>query len=302
MTHDLHIRELPAPDPIGQGVLDIAVAPDGMSYAACVGKTLTVARWSDGSTIETLDAPTPIEALSFSPRGDRLAYACRDGAIHFLALNGNAKQDSLGSELGGYYELAWSADGAYLAASHYEPLVSLFDLADSRTERVLDPEIFSDEGRTAVAFSPDSTRLVSTAFNTLVSWPLPQGRSRKASLRKHAFIVDTAFAPSGRLVATLTEFADVTQLHVWSDELRKKKTIDIAALAPRLAWSADSALIAVIQHEAPGLTLWNPVTLDRSSLKVEEVDLPLAVLAAHPERTAFIAGSDQGALLIWEAS
>jgi WD40 repeat protein len=298
MSRDLHIRRLPD---VASSVADVVIAPDGRLYAVGFGTTMVVAEWSTGSVIQTYDVGATVEALAFSPDGARVAGACSNGEIQLVALQGSSAKSVMSSDNGGYRELAWSPNGSLLAAGHYEPLVTVFDLSGAGDPVTLDPEIFSDEGRTAVAFAPDSATLLSTAFNVVVRWTVSGWKRKKLALKEHAFFVDTAFSPDGECIAALAETEGRMKLHVWGAAgAGRGRTVELSGFAPRLAWSADNGLVATIVRGTPGLSLWDSNSLEPGAITVETVDMDLSALAAHPRQTAFIAGSEQGQLLIWE--
>ena len=301
MTITLSARELAAAASGRAAIADVAVAPDGATFAACLGRTLVIADWTSGREIARRDLPATVEAIAFAPDGLRIAAACADGDVALLEVPALAELGRLSSDNGGYRDLAWSTDGACLAAGHYEPLVSVFELAGTAAPTTLDPQIFSDEGRTAVAFAPDGKTLASTAFNAILSWSLPGMKKRKLALREHAFLLDLAFAGDGHALAGIAETEGRMALHLWTGDAAKKLgKIDLPGFSQRLAWSADGTLVAVTERDTPGLSLWDPAALVRSDASVQPVEMAMSAVAAHPRRLAFVAGSEDGRLVIWE--
>jgi len=241
-------------------------------------------------------------ALAFAPDGSRMACACDDGSIHLLDVTGLCEAQVLASEHGGYYEIAWSPDGRRIAGAHIDPLVSLFDLSGSEPAKTLDPKIFSDEGRTAVAFSPDGAILASTGYNAIPRWSAGGQRLKRLGVKGYTFFLDIAFAPDASAVAAIAETEGRMTLHFWTaDGARKIGKIALPGFSARVAWSSDSSFVAVTESETPGLSLWSPQSLARSEISVHGVSMDMAALAAHPARRAFIAGSEHGQLVIWEA-
>lgn len=301
MTAILQPRVLAAMDPGRAAIADVAVAPDGTRYAACYAQTLVIADWSGDAVRAQVQLEAAAAAVIFSPDGDRLACACADGKIRLFDAAGKRLPEELTAQHGGFYEIAWSGNGKWIAGGHYEPLVSLFDASGKASPKTLDPGIFSDEGRTSVAFSPDDATLASTAYNSILRWSLTGAKRKKLAVKEHAFFIDVAFAPDSSACAAIAETESRMALHVWDDEgSRKRGRVDLPGFSQRLAWSADSRWVAVIERAAPSLSLWNAQSLERSDVVVTGVDMPMSALAANPQRTAFIAGSEQGQLVIWE--
>jgi WD40 repeat protein len=230
-----------------------------------------------------------------------MACACDDGSIHLLDPTGLGEVDVLTSEQGGYYDVAWSPDGNRIAGGHFEPLVSLFDLSRRGPATTLDPNVFSDEGRTAVAFSPDGSILASTAYNAILRWSASGRRRKKLGVKAYTFFLDVAFAADASAFAAIAGTESRMTLHFWNaDGSRKLGRVALPGVSSRLAWSADSRFVAVTERETPGLSLWSPQSLGRSEISVGGVDMAIAALAAHPAQRAFIAGSEHGQLVIWE--
>ncbi|HTB87036.1 MAG TPA: WD40 repeat domain-containing protein [Steroidobacteraceae bacterium] len=287
----------------GRAITDIAVTSDGETFAVCFDHeaTLAVASWAAGTQICQITAPSTVEAIAFAPDGGRIAAACVDGRVYEFEIPGANQVAQLEGGNGGYYDVAWSPDGSLIVAGHYEPIVSAFDALGIRPATTLDAGIFSDEGRTAVAFSPDGATFASTAGNTLLRWSVPQMKCRKLELKEYAFIVDAQFSRSGMLVAGLAEIEGRCSLHVWHSATgRKRGHIALPQFSQRMAWSADDSFIAVIERDAPGVSLWDPALLERSQTSLEGVAMAMSAIAAHPERVAVIGGSEAGDLVIWE--
>jgi len=287
-----------------KAIADVAVAADGETFAVCFQDegTLFVASWTTGAQTCRITAQAAIEAIAFAPDGRRIATACADGRVYIFELPSAFQVAVMQGKHGGYHDIAWSPDGTLIAAGHYEPLVAVFDAQGTDPAVTLEPDIFSDEGRTAVAFSPDGGMLASTAGNTILLHSVPQMKCRKLALKEYAFFVDVGFPRRGNLIAGLAESEGRCWLHVWETAAgRKRGHIALPEFSQRMAWSADGSFIAVIERGEPGVSLWDPVTLKRSKTSLEGVAMAMSAIAAHPSRAALIAGSEAGDLVIWEA-
>jgi WD40 repeat protein len=293
----------------GAAIADVAAAPDGETFAVCFERTLLVAPWNPGGGVEHFDAEAPIDAVAFSPDSARLALAGADGRVRIFEREAGRVVTELQGEHEGHHDVAWSPTGQVIAAGHHEPFVTLFDAGSGGKLAALDPKVFSDEGRTAVAFRPDGGVLASTAASSILQWSLPRpvppgGRGvkrRKLGLKDYAFFVDVAFSGAGDTLAALAETEGEITLHFYQmPDGKKRGHIALPHFSQRLAWSADDAFIAVIENDAPGVSLWDPERLDRSETTIEGAMAAMTAIAAHPRRSALVAGSDNGQVFVWE--
>jgi WD40 repeat protein len=293
----------------GETITDIAVSPDGERFAACFANTLVVGVWSSGAQAHRFTGEASIEAIAFSPDGARVVAAESSGVAHIYEIDSGSRISTLQGGTGGYYEVAWSPNGQLIAGGRYEPLVTVFDAGSSQIVATLDPKMFSDEGRTAVAFSRDGASLASTAVNAIVRWSLPQpfvtgGRGvkkKKLAVQGYGFMIDAAFSHDGQTLAGLLEVEGQITLHLWDSTTGKKRgKLPLPHFSQRMAWAADDSFIAVVERDEPGASLWNPNTLQQSETDLEGVPATMATIAAHPQRLALIAGSEEGEVFIWQ--
>jgi len=299
----------------GAAITALALSPDGKTLAACFGATILLATVSDCQVIRRFDAMQPINGVAFSPDGARLAAAC-DDATRVFDVSGGGAASELRSDSGGFYNVAWSLDGKLIAAGHFEPFVAVFDAETSGLMRMLNPNIFSDEGRTCVLFSLDEQLLVSTAYNSVVLWPLSKivddrqdvKRPKKLSVRGHAHIIDAAFSPDGAAIAVLARAEGDYALHFWDFGSGRKSG---RARPPRystcIAWAhGGNSLVAVgaataLRGDGGGVTLWDALTLKQADERLEGADgLDINALAAHHRSGLVVAGAETGEVMSWE--
>jgi WD40 repeat protein len=288
------------PDPIRA----IARAPRPSAFAVGSGKRV----------VEIVDcrasreSPTfcEIGALAFSPAGDRLAIGCNGGRLLIVAADSHVVQARLRSDAPGYHDLTWSPDGQVVAAGQREPRVTIVDPGTGTVLRILDPEVFDDEGRTAVRFSPDGETLASTAYNAVLLWRVDQLTSARASIarrklavRGHAHLLDVAFSADGRSIAALAESEGRSVIHLWETGSGERLArIPLPRLAIRLAWWGE--LFAVGEVRGEGVSLWSTATARR-------VDVVLAgasgetvtALDTSADGNALVAGTDRGEVFWW---
>jgi len=135
------LKSLPFPE--AEGIVDISFAPDGRHIAAASPYLLTEAGQTPGGV-----------AIWSWPSGDHLrTFRQQDG--------------------GGLYSLAISADGRYLAMGTNEGGIRVVDLETNHELTSLRGHKYSVS---SMAFSPDSSRLVSAGRSVLL-WDLLTGQS-----------------------------------------------------------------------------------------------------------------------------
>jgi WD40 repeat protein len=143
----------------------------------------------------------PITALAFSPNGESLTTGGFHEAIVWNLADGAIRQRirPLQERI---YDLAYSADGAWLATASGDP--GRFGTAklwkakpDGTAEFALDLGEASD-ATFAIAFSPDSKKVAAAgADRTIRVWNLPDGKL-DLQLEDHAdWILDLNFSPDG---------------------------------------------------------------------------------------------------------
>ncbi len=180
--------------------------------------------WEAGEGLRTIKLLSGL-AATFSPDGQTLAIASepdeKTQAMRVILVD--ARSGAVRRELGAVpfvHHLAFSPDGRWLAAASLEHAVRLWDLASGKEARRL--EGHADQVNW-VAFSPDSTRLVSAAGKTEFTgndvsfkiansddngarvWDVASGQTL-AILRAHGTRVRYAeFSPDGRRVVTTSD-------------------------------------------------------------------------------------------------
>jgi WD40 repeat protein len=120
------------------------------------------------------------------------------------------------------YDLAFSPDGAYLAYSDSEGLVSVWALISEELVHHVDMRGHTD-GVTRLAFSPDGTRLATASIDSTARvWDAATGQELLSLTLHDDTLTGISFSPDGRFLAT--SGAGVT--HVYAMNLE-----DVVALA-----------------------------------------------------------------------
>lgn len=124
-----------------------------------------------GDTMEivhTFPTSGTAECLAFSPEGDRICAGLHGGKVIIADVSGRPVK-TIATKAPGFGTVAWSPDGNYLCLGQYEPILTLIDTGNWKSQ-ALDPGVYDDSGRTAVRFETDGKSILSTAGNQLMRW------------------------------------------------------------------------------------------------------------------------------------
>jgi WD40 repeat protein len=190
------------------GVQSVAFSPDGATVASASCSTLRLWDAASGKLAATLSAewPSEIAAVSFSPDGSRVAAASAAGEVKVW--NALTYGGGILRRASGHVDLiAISPAGAQLAL-HNAKTQSL-EVWDARQRKTAWTLRGNDAQLTALAFSPDSTRLATASTeNEVRIWNAAAGRPVGGPFKLPASVTSLAFTADGaRLVAGSSDHA-----------------------------------------------------------------------------------------------
>ncbi len=180
-----------------------------------------------------------VGALAYDPKGKRLAVA-RLGDIELLDPATRAVTGRLSGHAGPVRDLAFNADGTWLAAAGGESGVSgeirLWDPADGTLVKTLKGHA---DAVYAVAFSPDGKRLASGSYDRdILLWDVESGKTLRTLEGHNEAVFDLAFRPDGKILASVSADRTVKLWEVASGE--RRETLNEATKALQaVAWSPD---------------------------------------------------------------
>jgi WD40 repeat protein len=212
-----------------------------------------------GEPIRAFRGPTsPVDNLTFSPDGKRLATCHLNGAVTLWDVADGRVAQSLRGHAGAAEWVAFSPDGRLLASvGSAEQTVKVWDAGSGE-------ELLALRGALEfAAFSPDGRRLATGGpDSTIKVWDARAGQGPRLLQGHKSIVVGIAFSPDGRQVASV---ANDKTLKVW-DAQTGAEIFSKPCPATRVAFSPDGTRLATAGGDAydvnaPGpITIWDAAT------------------------------------------
>jgi WD40 repeat protein len=280
-----------------------ALSPDGSRVAVPCDGSICVWSTADGALVDTFDGGA---VVAWSPDGETLATdRVQDGVVGVVLLDARTGeeqgtyaaytseevQDGSGD---GLLDVAFSPDGAFVAAAGADGLVRLFSLTDPSHVVPVDAP---GEAPVAVAWSPDGAK-VAVASSDAPTAILDADPGKELAVLGATPQGDVAWSADGAVIATAS-FAldDDAATTVWD-----AGSGDVVASLPRpgyrLAFDGRDALVLSEKNE-PGVLVWTWADDDVRTLE-GATDEPRAVLV--PPDSRILAVSPRDGVLAWEAA
>lgn len=261
----------------------VAVSPDGTQLAAAFSRPLALGVWAD--PIQLVSAPAAAGAQPVWPVADGSAVTTLDtddtGFVTTCGVFWNS--------------VAFSQDGAYLAASSYAHKALLWRRADHTLLHQL-------EGHASaildLAFSPDST-LVATASDDeeVRLWQVSDGKVRYVLPGHAGGAVAVAFSPDGQLLATRAGLGDIRLWRVRDGQVLGDALANVKNPRSNLAFSPDGAWLATGGQDNNAY-LWS--VADRTLVAVLQGHNGLVNgVAFAPDGAQLATAAEDGTVVIW---
>jgi WD40 repeat protein/tetratricopeptide (TPR) repeat protein len=264
-------------------VTQAAFSPDGRQVAIVDASHVYLYDPVTGRRQLTLpDSAGRALGVAFSPRGDSLALAGRDGTARLWDLASAKVSRSFRADNKILWSAAFSPDGTRLATASRGGTVSIWDIGTGE-------RLFELHGHTAdvfaVVFNRDGTRMASaSADGTAKVWDPATGREL-LKISDNGTIHGVAFSPDGKSLALVTFNGDVTLSDAGTG--RKIKALEgHTASVFGVSFSPDGKLLATASQDKT-IKLW-----DTSSGKERYT------LLGHAEVVASVAFSADGTRLV----
>lgn len=171
----LDAAALGAPVKLDSAPSDVATLGD-VTVAACVGQVVV---FRGGKKISSLPISFEAQSCSIHPSGTEVAVGAKDNKVHVLSLSGDVlKPSKVLDATGSVDALAYSPDGAYLAAGDSNRNVFVFDVAAGHQLKY-DSWRFHSAKVTCLAWTPSSQQLASGSLDTnIIVWSLAKPETR----------------------------------------------------------------------------------------------------------------------------
>ncbi|WP_371614397.1 helix-turn-helix domain-containing protein [Streptomyces sp. NBC_00454] len=281
VLHDLRNRPFGGFD---AQVNDVEVSPDGRTIASA-GSDGSVRLWDgSGKPVGVLgEQPNAVEAVAFSPDGHLLAAVSRNRT---LTIWDTTSRQPVGRPVqipavGASTDVAFGPGGRYLAAATLGPY--LWEVSHPESPVPVPPK--SGRLATALAFSPDGRRLLTTSVGGFVNViDLTTGEQSDRFDTHQGVVQDLAVSPDGKILATA---GDSRAIKLWDTVTHR----EIAVL------SGHSAPIQVLAFSGDGRTLASAG--DDHTIVTWEVGTGrrLATLTGHTGTVRGLAFTADGALV-----
>jgi WD40 repeat protein len=192
-----------------QGRGEMALAPDGCCAAVSAGRGILLLNISDNESkpeilreLEVVDGGF-ICHLKFSPNGQTLAAANRDGSIVLWDVMTGRFRQRLQATGDQARSVAFSPRGERVISAGYDKLVRIWDPQSGEKVRVLSGHA---KPLLAVAVSPDGRQVLSGGFDQVARlWDFATGSELRAFKGHTEGIDSVAFSPDGRQCLTASE-------------------------------------------------------------------------------------------------
>jgi WD40 repeat protein len=193
-------------EPQSEQLLGVAYSPDGRSLLTWCDTPRRTMLW-DVATLKPVrpllqGLEVPIRQAVFSPDGQALLLACRDGRARFWDLANDREMDPSHCPTHAYplTAVAYGPGGEKVATGCHAGTVRLWDVA----ERKLLGDLRGNAGEiVALAFSADGAVLLTGSLDgTARFWDVATGSPLGPSLRHGDAVLSVAFHPNARIAAT----------------------------------------------------------------------------------------------------
>jgi WD40 repeat protein len=259
-----------------------------------------------GRLLQTLEGPTgAVRILAFNSNTKAMLAVGEEPTVFLWdatgKLQGRLKHDRMDRKIG---DAAFSPDGKLVVTGSYDGTARLWNSATAAPHTVLDPAISSPRpvvlshpgAIAAVAFSPDSKRVIIAGANQSARVWTVSGQPRGQPMQHDGGITSVAFSPDGKTV--LSGSWDQTA-RLWDAGSGEplEAFLPHQSRVMRVGFLGDGRTLLTFSQDC-SVRLWGMTARRAAPLRHERW---VSAVAFSPDgRTALTASSD-GKVLLWDA-
>lgn len=289
------------------GVYSVAVSPDGKLAATggcelfdpkCRSGIIKLWAMDTGEMTKDLQGHKDVvDALAFTPDGQRLVSGGWDGTVRVWDLESGQQEQTINAHQGWVTSVAVSPGGSYFASGGEDGIVKIWSIKDGSETASLEGH---EPGPVAVAFSPDGGRLLSAGVDKImILWSTDTWQDEYVFGGHEDWVRAVAVSPAGDLI--LSGSRDLTA-RLWSVETGE----DIETFSGQ---KGEVTHAAFFPDGKTAMTASANGTVQILDLATRE---PTAIFTAHPGRVMaaavspdgvrLLSGGEEGELKIWKLS